>query len=193
MSKATAPLFSFGARGSLGKAIVYSVWKGISTVRKFTAPSNPNTDPQQTQRGYFATAVAAWRNSFTAPTGVAAWNMLASVAPNPMSGFNAFTSEMALLQPTVPDPSIGNGISVAAQVATIAMKQLVDGTAGDEAGNFTIMVGASKSSLLSVGTAAIAAGNIVTPDLGNANAVKYVKLTKGGYDRSGIYKITLLA
>lgn len=58
MAKLKAPLLSFGASGALGKTIVLFPWKGINAVRTYVVPSNPNTTPQQTQRGYVTAAAA---------------------------------------------------------------------------------------------------------------------------------------
>ncbi|MBA7677642.1 hypothetical protein ES703_85902 [subsurface metagenome] len=59
MAKLKAPLFSLGAAGQLGKALVYFGWKGLDVVREYVIPANPNTTAQQTQRGYLRDAVAA--------------------------------------------------------------------------------------------------------------------------------------
>lgn len=54
MATTTGPLLSIDARGQIGKAIVYSTWKGINTARKYTIPGNPNTTSQQETRGTFS-------------------------------------------------------------------------------------------------------------------------------------------
>lgn len=61
MSKTTAPLLSFDARGSIGKTIVYSAWKGVSYARRHVVPANPNTTAQQETRGTFAWLNNVWR------------------------------------------------------------------------------------------------------------------------------------
>lgn len=58
MAKLRAPLFSFGASGQIGDALVYFNWKGLNVVRQKVIPTNPNTSLQQTQRGYITAAVA---------------------------------------------------------------------------------------------------------------------------------------
>lgn len=93
MSKVLAPLFSRDARGQLGYAIVYSSWKGLSTVRSYVVPANPNTAGQQTQRGYMADAVTIWRSGFFNAADRTAWNAWATLDPRPMSGFNEFCSQ----------------------------------------------------------------------------------------------------
>jgi hypothetical protein len=49
----TAPLFSLAASGSIGKAIVYSDWKGVPYARRHVIPSNPKTPKQVSIRKTF--------------------------------------------------------------------------------------------------------------------------------------------
>ena len=58
MAKLKAPLFSLGASGQLGKALVFFPWKGVNAVRTYVVPANPKTTGQTTQRGYLTDAVA---------------------------------------------------------------------------------------------------------------------------------------
>lgn len=89
MAKLKAPLFSLGAVGQIGKAIVYFGWKGLDCVREYVIPANPQTAPQQTQRGYVSDAVAEWHGAaYTAPDQTG-WNRLAGTFEKIMSGFNA--------------------------------------------------------------------------------------------------------
>jgi len=59
MAKLNGPLFSFGARGKLGGALVFTPWKGLNNVRRYVIPANPKTAAQTTQRGKLSAAVAA--------------------------------------------------------------------------------------------------------------------------------------
>jgi len=61
MAKPTAPLLSFGASGQIGKAAVYSSWKGRSYVRRHVVPANPNTDSQKSTRQVFSFLAATWK------------------------------------------------------------------------------------------------------------------------------------
>lgn len=54
MAKTTGPLLSLGATGQIGKTIVASSWRGISTMRQYVIPANPRTTAQQTNRTRFA-------------------------------------------------------------------------------------------------------------------------------------------
>ncbi len=93
MAKVAAPLFSFGAAGQLGGALVYFGWKGISCVRSYVVPANPRSSGQQTQRGHFGDAVDEWHSIGLDADDVAAWNRLAATLPSPRSGFNAFVGD----------------------------------------------------------------------------------------------------
>lgn len=93
MAKLKAPLMSLGARGQLGKSLVFFAWKGVDAVREYVVPANPNTADQQTQRGYLSAAVTEWHGaSFTADDSTA-WNRLAGIAAAIMSGFNRMVKD----------------------------------------------------------------------------------------------------
>ena len=57
MAKLKGPLFSLGASGAVGEALVYFPWKGLNVVREYVVPANPKTTAQNTQRGYLTAAV----------------------------------------------------------------------------------------------------------------------------------------
>jgi len=61
MAKLTGPLFSLGASGTVGKAIVFGSWKGIAYARKYVVPENPDTADQQEVRGVFTTLANLWK------------------------------------------------------------------------------------------------------------------------------------
>lgn len=71
MAKTTAPLFGFGAAGSVGESITFSKWRGVSYAKRYTKPSNPNTLGQQQTRKIFSGLNDFWK---LAPAAlVAAW------------------------------------------------------------------------------------------------------------------------
>lgn len=113
MAKVTAPLFSFGARGQLGEALVYFPWKGIDAVRTYVIPANPNTAAQQTQRGYMGNAVDDWHDIGLIALDVTAWNRHAATRPTPMSGFNSFCKDHIDLQVGGDTPEMGFNATVA--------------------------------------------------------------------------------
>lgn len=66
MARVTGPLMSMSASGSIGKAITYSVWKGISYVRELVIPANPQSEDQGDNRqivGGLARAASAVKST----------------------------------------------------------------------------------------------------------------------------------
>jgi len=94
MAKVTAPLFSFGARAQIGKAIVYFPWKGLNVVREHVVPSNPKTTGQTTQRSYLTAAVDRIHDSQASAShpldeeDIMAYALLGSTRPTPRTWFN---------------------------------------------------------------------------------------------------------
>lgn len=50
MAKVTGPLMSFSASGKLAESIVYFGWKGLSVVRQWLKPANPQSSDQGDRR-----------------------------------------------------------------------------------------------------------------------------------------------
>lgn len=193
MSKLTAPLLSFSASGQIAKTMVASTWKGIPYMRKYVVPANPKTAAQITQRGYVTSIVSAWKNYFTVAEGRAAWNRWATYDSRTLSGFNSFASQALKMIPSDPDASFAStAVAGAGNICTWTMLGIDDGAAGDEAGDFEIWVGSTISGMTLFESVAIAVGEVISTDLGDTDDVKFVKLRKDSYDRSGISEITLV-
>lgn len=60
MARVKGPLFSMDARGSIGKTLVYSIWKGINYVRRHSIPSNPKSAAQVSFRAMFTFLSQIW-------------------------------------------------------------------------------------------------------------------------------------
>lgn len=194
MATLKAPLLSIDARGKFANSIVYTGWKGIKVARQHVVPANPKTADQITQRGYVTSVVSAWKNYFLGSEGREAWNRSALNAAKTMSGFNFFSSQALKMIATDPDASFCDVLTeTAANKVTFGMENLDDGGAGDEAGDFEIWAGSTISGMTLSESVAIVAGDIVgTEDLGAAGDIVYVKVRKSSYDRSGIFKATLI-
>jgi len=194
MSKLTAPLLSFSASGQIAKTMVASTWKGIPYMRKYVIPANPQTDAQQDQRGYVTSVVSAWKNYYTHAVGRTAWNRSATASSKTMSGFNMFASQAIKVIKTDPNASFAIYVhATAGQKAAALVLNIDDGAAGDEAGNFEIWVGSTISGMTKFEEVAIVASVVQSSDLGDIGDVKYVKIRKDSYDRSGITELTLTA
>jgi hypothetical protein len=61
MAKVSGPLFSLDARGQVGKAIVFSFWKGVNYVRQHVVPNNPQSSLQTAIRDLVTDASVAWK------------------------------------------------------------------------------------------------------------------------------------
>lgn len=96
MAKVTAPALSFGARGQIGKTMVYDVWKGRPYVRSYVIPGNPQSTEQTITRTSFSFLQAVYK---LAPTlAVAPWT--AYVKGKVLTERNAFTKfNLPILRP----------------------------------------------------------------------------------------------
>lgn len=56
----TGPLFSLTASGQIGKALVYSTWKGRAYVREYVIGANPNTLEQRVRRAMMSFLSKWW-------------------------------------------------------------------------------------------------------------------------------------
>lgn len=92
---------SLDARGQVGKAIVFSIWKGVNYVRRYIVPANPNSADQQKIRELITEASQAWATGATvgATTIDAAYKLAynTAAAGTPMSGFNLFIRDCVAL------------------------------------------------------------------------------------------------
>lgn len=89
MAKLSGPLLSFGARGSLGKTMVISKWRGVPYARSYVVPANPQTAAQTSVRATFALLREMWK---LAPSQLQdAWNAFAS--GRPFTGMNKEVGE----------------------------------------------------------------------------------------------------
>lgn len=193
MSRLTAPLLSFSASGQIAKTMVASTWKGIPYMRKYVVPANPKTVAQLAQRALMTAAVSAWKNYITDTTGRDAWHNLAGYQTSALSGFNLFVRNCIGLMGTDPDGCMGdNAVAGAGNIVTFTVVNVDDGGTGDEAGDFEIWTGSSISAMTLFESVAIVGGEVISTDLGDTDDVLYVKIRKGGYDRSGAYKVTLV-
>jgi len=112
MAKVTGPLMSLDARGTIGKAITFSYWKGVNYVRARVIPNNPNTTAQQAVRGIITDASVAWKNGATVGAiAIDAAYKLAyetAAAGTGMSGFNLFIKECHTLN-YIGEPKVYDG------------------------------------------------------------------------------------
>jgi hypothetical protein len=87
MAVPTGGLLAFDARGSIGKTIVYSTWRGRNYVRRHVIPANPQTGPQMSNRDIFRWLQQAWKEA----AGQVQDNWFAAARGRPVTDRNLFT------------------------------------------------------------------------------------------------------
>ena len=160
MAKVAGPLLSLSASGKFANTLVASVWKGIPYMRQFVVPANPQTTAQMAHRDLFSLAVVAWQTIKAVAIMKTAWGVDALMSPLTQSGFNALMSNAIKLMTFNSDGSMATGFTTTAGCPVWTMKNLDDLATGDEAGDFEIWQGSTKSNLAFVETKQIAAGTI---------------------------------
>lgn len=199
MAKLKGPLFSLGAAGQIGKALVYFGWKGLDVVREYVIPSNPRTAGQTTQRGYMTQVVAAIHAAQAVAANpldaadVSAYALLASVVKAATTWFNQLVKLWldqlrAGLEAVV--WSNGSAVPGAGQLTMFMWGHVATGAA-ITAGN--LWYGTSKTALIhsfAATPAQLAAGRVIAGlTAGVKYYVQYRPTTPAGYVgcNSGIY------
>lgn len=93
MAKIDGGLLSFGARGTIGKTVTFSTWKGRNYARQRVIPANPNTVAQQGSRSLFRNGQLFYKES---PT-LAREPWLRFAQGQPLTDWNAFTGKFSKL------------------------------------------------------------------------------------------------
>ena len=186
MAKITAPFLSMSARGSVGKTLVASAWKGVKYMRQHIVPANPSTAAQVAQRALFSSVTQFWTICQNAAGIVAAWQLLAANKPKPISAFNAFAGVAMLIGKLTPAANFLHHFTrTASSQVTFSVYALDTCSYGAEAGNFDLYGGPRPTELTLICSAAIITyGDIVFPGL-PAEAVYFI-LKKGDTNRSGL-------
>jgi hypothetical protein len=143
MAKVRSPLFSMSASGQLGKSLVYMTWKGIDDVRQYVIPSNPKSPGQVAQRARLTAAVLLWHTTTWNAADKAAFNLWASLAAWPRSGFNQFVDSVVTALKAV---HTWNPIS-AIVVSTIAATTFHIAAVGKTADTYTGKIGLTPSTM----------------------------------------------
>jgi len=112
MVKVTAPAMSLDASGTLGKALVFSKWKGRNYVRTRVIPSNPKSGGQVGVRAMFKFLTQIWQSLTDANQ--ATWEDRADDMV--VSPFNAFISYNQnrwrnFDAPSIEDPADETGVA----------------------------------------------------------------------------------
>ncbi len=88
MAKTEAPFFSPDTRGTFGKTLTASYWRGVHYFRLRVVPHNPKSAAQTAIRTVMADGVSKWKNGVISTSDKALWNSYAAGLRE--SGFNRF-------------------------------------------------------------------------------------------------------
>jgi len=88
MVKVVGPMMSLDARGQVGKAVVFSIRKGVNYVRQHVKQRRSRSPAQLAHRAVFIDAVAAWKNGTLSTLDKTNWDSYATGTTE--SGFNRF-------------------------------------------------------------------------------------------------------
>lgn len=121
MAKVTAPFLSLAARGTLGKTLVASRWRGIPYFRQHVIPANPKTAGQVSTRSVFSLTILMWKLMGTVAR--SAFELFASgrgfTGSNSFTGANIETMRgEANMNLFIGSPGAKGGIAMVAAVAS---------------------------------------------------------------------------
>lgn len=123
MAIVKGPAMSLAASGSLGGALVYSIWKGRPYVRQLVTPANPKSGAQTGFRSSMKFLAQNWSGLSAAEQ--ATW--LTRAQDKIVSNFNAFTSYNQLRWRNFLTPSKEDPAAMASTPATAATGAAVAG------------------------------------------------------------------
>lgn len=181
MAKVSGPLLSLSAAGKFANTLVAAVWKGIPYMRQYVIPANPRTTDQVAHRNLFTAAVDFWQTLKAVAIMKTAWALEALVSPDTQSGFNCFIQNNLQITKEDPDASFVTTFADSAGAPVFTMKNADDQATGDEAGNFEIWRGTTKTNLAFIENKAISEGTITGTAVG-VTGYYYWKVIKPNTD-----------
>ena len=177
MAKVAGPLLSLSASGKFANTLVASVWKGIPYMRQYVVPANPQTAAQVAHRALFTAGVSFWQTLKAVAVMKTAWGVEALVSPDTQSGFNVFMQNYLQMVKEDAAASFAVLFEDTAGVPSWTMKNADDEATGDEAGDFLIWRGTTKSNLAYIETKAIVAG-VITGTIAPLAGTYFWKIVK---------------
>jgi len=196
VAKLKAPLFSLGASGALGEALVFFGWKGLNVVREYVIPANPKSTGQVTQRGYLTNAVTGIHTAQADATNpldeedARAYALYGSCEPKPRTWFNQAVKDWVDQEVATKKPCLGSAGALTPGASQLGVTlYLWEATCA--AGKF--YYGTSKTALINTEAAVITAQEATATIAGLTPGVKYfVQFRPDVADpsegaRSGIY------
>lgn len=193
MTKVTAPLLAFTARGRIGRTVVATRRTGNSIIQPYVVPSNPNTPAQAAQRSAFSVVAAHWNLPETHPDNHPAWTRTAKRSLKPVTGYNAFLKNALPCYAQDPASAFVDSLYPTAPLTASATLLALNAESPPfEEGDFHLWSGPTPQTMIYMESQQQMYGTWAgIVELGQHNDIVYVQLRKADYDRSGIYKITL--
>lgn len=190
MAKPTGGLLAFDARGSLGKTIVYSTWRGRNYVRRYVVPGNPRSSDQTVTRTLFGWLQGFWKLQpaiFSDP-----WT--AAAKGRPLTNRNLFTSQN--MKSIGTDIDLTNFIFVGGANAGLPAGPIVAAatiTMGELSISFSVPVGPSGWTLTSLQAFVVKDQDPQTDAIydtsGNTGLTSPIVIT--GLDSGDLYQVAL--
>lgn len=190
MAKVNTPFISFAARGRLGRVLVAARHKGTTVLKPYVTPSNPNTPAQQAQRVTWAALSHWWNSPALYPPFKISWALSARQVPTPTTGFNSFMQNAVPLYNLDPPNCLAVLVSCYPDMKPVFYMRALDSSEPPaEAGFFDVFAGPNPSTLSFAASIQIEYGTITCAvAIGPEGEKAWTKLTKDGYDRSGIFE-----
>lgn len=153
MAKLNAPLFSFGASGAIGNALVFFPWKGLNVVRQYVVPANPKSQAQIDQRALVTASVLEIHDAMVYAPGAlrsldkSAYSRAGSLHATPRTWFN---EAIKIMVDAMVDAQLYSAFTMCQADYLAATTATVTGRSVKEAAmTGFVKYGTSKSALLS--------------------------------------------
>ncbi len=191
--KVNGPLLSLGASGQIADAIVYRTDKGRNVVSSKAWPTDTKSSAQLAQRTALQSVAWAWRMILVSEDVRWAWHRASTVARFKGSGYHFWMHngiDLYAISPTAGIVSLSTAYDP--RGVRFFVKNLADGFASTEVGNFNILAGTTPATLALAESLPLVDGVVWSSPIGVGGETVFVQLEKDGIPRSGIHKITLI-
>jgi hypothetical protein len=193
MAKVTAPFLSLAARGGIAETLQAYRWKNIQVMRKWQGEIQRPSSAQLLQQTTIRTAVAAWKAIIKGTTRQTWWERAARRHATHESAWSMWIKSAPYTLNAVPDPIYLYAVQLDAH-ATILLKfmGIASLTETDEPGNCYIYAGHKRTPLNLLAVKETSGSNITIDNAGTPGDTLEVQVIKDGYDRSGVFTVTLI-
>jgi len=190
--KIKGPLLSFRASKSVGRQITYRDTPSGPVASLYRPPTDPTSPAQIAQRARVGAAVAAWRYVIQPAGGSEPWQRLAMSRYSSWSGYNHCLSSLIHTLTLHPDLSyVVDADPFAGWSIRWRLRDVISDRYAREAGDYQLFAGPSPTQMSFVENLSLVGSCLFSSALATADTVIYASVSKDGYLRSGIHKLTL--